>query len=117
MQGDKFVEENPQYTVTGKKLYEQDGILIGEFSFTFTAWDSTGFFRTENCDCCPTFYYFGGDNNETYESSNGEFLGESGKLPLILYPAGTKEFIINTTLLTDLTGTHPLIEHYRSWKK
>jgi hypothetical protein len=111
------VEENPQYTVTDKKLYEKDGVLIGEFSFTFTSWDSSGFFRTENCDCCPTFYYFSGENNETYESSNGEFLGESGKLPLVLYPAGAKEFSINTTLLTDLTGTHPLIEHYRSWKK
>jgi hypothetical protein len=117
MQGNKFTDENPQYTVTDKKLYEQDGMLIGEFSFTFTSWDSSGFFRTEDCDCCPTFYYFEGMNNETYESSNGNYLGESGNLPLILYPAGTTDFRINTTLLTDLSGTHSLIEHYRSWKK
>jgi hypothetical protein len=44
LQGNKFEEENPQFSVTDKKLYEKDGVLIGEFSFTFTSWDSTGFF-------------------------------------------------------------------------
>jgi hypothetical protein len=117
VQGDKFQDDNPQFLVTDKKLYEQDGMLIGEVSFTFSSWDSAGFFRTNDCDCCPTFYYFEAVNNETYESSNGEYLGENGKLPLIVFPSETKEFTFTTTFLTDLSGTHSLLEHYKSWKK
>jgi hypothetical protein len=117
IQGDKFANDNPQFIVTDKKLYELDGELIGEVSVTFTSWDSVGFFRTANCDCCPTLYYLGGDNNETYESSNGEFLGATGNLPLVVYPAGTKVFTISTSLLTDLSGTRSLMEHYNNWKK
>ncbi len=117
IEGDKFLDENPAWTIQDKKLYEKDGVLVGEVSFTFTSWDSAGFLRTKGCACCPTFYYLEEVNNESYESSNGTNLKELGKIPLVAFDAGTKEFRITTTQLTDLSDTSPLLPHYKNWKK
>ncbi len=117
IEGDKFLDENPAWTITDKKLYEKDGTLWGEVSFTFTSWDSAGFLRETGCACCPTYYYLEEVNNENYESSNGTFLKEYGKIPLIAFEPAMKEFTIRTTVQEDLSDTSPLLPHYKSWKK
>lgn len=117
IEGTQLEQDSPYLSITEKKLYEENGVLVGEFSFTFTAWDSVGFLHTTGCECCPTFYHFENTSSETYESSNGEYIGGSGMFPFVRYPAGTREFRLTTKTLDDLSGTHPLIDDYRGWKK
>jgi hypothetical protein len=118
VEGTKWEGENEHFTVTNKKLYEAEGVLVGEVSVTFTDWNAAGFLLTNKCDCCPALYHFEGVNNETFGSSNGNYLGaDGGGLPLIEFASGVKEFQIDTHYLENLDGTHPLIKHYKSWKK
>lgn len=117
VEGTKWEDENSYCTVTGKKLYEQNGVLVGEVSFTFTDWNAAGFLIESGCSCCPVLYHFEGTNNENYSASSGEYLGADGGLPLIKFASGTKQFDMDTYFLENLDGTHPLLKHYSSWKK
>lgn len=118
LEGTKWEGENEHFTVTNKKLFEANGVLVGEVSFTFTDWNAAGFLLTNKCECCPALYHFEGMNNENYASSNGNFLGaDGGGLPLIEFASGAKEFQIDTYYLENLDGTHPLTKHYKGWKK
>lgn len=116
VEGTKWEDENQAFRVTDKKLYEENGMLVGEVKFTFTAWDSVGFLRTANCDCCPVLYYLD-TSSETFESSNGTHLGEGGKLPLVSFDGKAKEFRIATVMSNSIDDTHPLLPHYKGWKK
>ena len=44
-EGEQFSEDNPHLTITDKKLYEEEGMLMGEVWFTFESADSIGFYR------------------------------------------------------------------------
>jgi hypothetical protein len=114
--GTKWEDDNPAFKVTDKKLYEENGVLVGEVKFTFSSWDSAGFLRSAGCNCCPTLYYLD-TSSETYESTNGKYLGENSKLPLVSFDGGAKEFRIATKTNSSLDDTHPLLPHYKGWKK
>ncbi|MBI5060177.1 hypothetical protein HZB60_10405 [candidate division KSB1 bacterium] len=116
VEGTKWEDENAAFRVTEKKLYEEGGVLVGEIKFTFSSWDSAGFMRAANCDCCPVLYYLD-TGSETFESSNGNYLGESGKLPLISFDGKATEFSVATVMSNSIDDTHPLLPHYHSWKK
>ena len=113
--GSGFEDANPQYQVTSKRLYEQDGKLMGDVEFTFTSLDSFGFFRKSGCDCCPVLLYCKAFD-EAYAASNGKYLGENSATPFIQWEPGTTEFTVRTSILGDLSNTHALLALWQDWK-
>ena len=67
LNGSKFEEENPRLHVTGKRLYEEKGELMGEVSYTFAHADSAGFILNAGCPVV----FIPGVNSETVVESNG----------------------------------------------
>jgi len=116
LEGSDFEDQNSAYHVTGKRLFERDGKLMGEIAFSFGSLDSIGFFRQPNCDCCPTLLYSEAFQ-ETYAESDGKYLGETSATPFIQWAPGTKEFYVKTTVLDDLSNTRALLTHWQDWKK
>jgi hypothetical protein len=115
MEGTRFEDDNPDYVVTNKELFEEDSILIGKVEFTFTDFRNIGFFKSEDCDCSPLMYYMG-DFGETYSESNGNYLGDEKDFPVIIWQSDADEIYIKTIVQEDLTGTHSLLKLYRTWK-
>ena len=116
LDGTSFESDNPGYHVTGKRLLEENGVLVGEVSFTFTSLDSVGFLTVPNCACAPIFYLMG-QSQETYVESNGRHSGESAKTPFVVWDAGTTEITVKTSLMSDVSGARDLVSHYQSWKE
>ena len=116
MEGADFEDQNPQYHITGKRLFQKDSVLMGEVTFTFTSFDSIGFFRQPNCDCCPVLLHSEAFQ-ETYVESNGAYLGDNAATPFIRWTADTKEYYIKTRIMDDMTGTRSLLAHWQGWKK
>lgn len=113
-EGEQFSEDNPYLTVTDKKLYEENEQLMGEVWFTFDSVDSVGFYRHEDCECCPWMFYFG-SLSETYVESNGTYLGTDRDFPMIIWDEGQTEFYFKTLLKEDMSNGHSLLPFYRTW--
>lgn len=114
-EGTTFEDENPNYTVTEKKLYEKDDMLMGEVHFTFSSLDSIGFYTDRSCNCSGIMYYMG-SLSETLLETNGKYLGENQDFPMIVWKAGTKEFSFKTQVKEDMSDAHSLLPLYNTWK-
>jgi hypothetical protein len=115
IEGTKFENDNPNYQVTNKELFEEDSMLVGRVEFAFTNFRNIGFFKSEDCDCSPLMYYMG-DFGESYSKSNGNYLGEEKDFPVIIWQSDADEIYIKTVVQEDLTGAHSLLKLYHTWK-
>ena len=113
-EGEQFSEDNPHLTITDKKLYEEEGMLMGEVWFTFDNADSAGFYKYGDCECCPWMLYIG-SISETYLESNGTFLGADRDFPMIVGDDGQDEFYFKTHLKEDMSNGHELLPLYKAW--
>jgi hypothetical protein len=116
IEGTNFEDDNPNYRVTNKELFETDSTLAGRVEFEFNNFREIGFYKSENCDCSPLMYFLG-DFGETYSESNGNYLGEENDFPVIVWQSDTDEIYIKNSVQDDLTGTHSLLNLYRTWKE
>jgi len=116
IEGTRFEDDNPNYTVTNKELYEEDSVLVAKVEFTFDDFREIGFYKSENCDCSPIMYYMG-SFGETFSESNGKYLGEEKEFPLVTWDSGTNELYFKTIVQEDLTNTHGLLDLYHTWKE
>ncbi|MFZ5432266.1 MAG: hypothetical protein ACOZB3_00685 [Calditrichota bacterium] len=115
IEGNAWEEDHPGYNVTGKRLFVEDGKLMGEITFTFTALDSIGFLTFPGCDCAPILYQLG-QMDESYRESNGKTMGDANNPSFIAWDSGTKEFAFQTTVLGDMEGTRSLAKQYQEWE-
>ena len=115
MEGTRFEDDNPNYDVTNKELYEADSVLNGKVDFKFKNFRDIGFFKAQNCDCSPLMYYVG-DFGETFSESNGNYLGDEKKFPVIIWQSDEKELSLKTIVQEDLSKTHSLLSLYHTWK-
>ena len=115
IEGTNFENDNPNYQVTNKELFEKDSILVGRVEFAFTNINDIGFFKSEDCECSPLMYYMG-NFGETYSESNGNYLGEEKDFPVIIWQSDVNEIYIKTIVQEDLTGAHSLLKLYHTWK-
>ncbi|NWF49434.1 MAG: hypothetical protein HXY49_02710 [Ignavibacteriaceae bacterium] len=116
LEGNRFESDNPYFTVTDKKLYEEEGMLVGEVAFKFSSIDSIGFFRDKDCDCSPFIYYLG-TMSETFIETNGTYLGGGTKdFPAISWTKKSNEFYFRTAVQQELDETVSLLPLYKTWK-
>jgi hypothetical protein len=116
LEGSSFEDENPHLRLTDKKLYEKDGVLMGEVRFTFDNMDSIGFYRTSDCECSPYMFYLG-SLSETYVESNGSYLGVNRDFPILIWEGDRDEFYFKTSILEDLSDCHSLLPLYKTWEE
>lgn len=117
LEGAKFEDDHPYLKVTGKRLLEENGVLVSEVTFTFSSLDSVGFFRRAGCDCCPVLYFNKAETgDETVTETNGRLVEGVASSPFIEWEGSAREFTFKTTALSDLSGTRSMVEYYRTWK-
>ena len=114
-QGKKIELENKGMKNVRKRLYKEDGKLMGEVSFDFDDVSTIGIFRYKNSG--PFMFYTVADGFFTsgqYESSNGSYLGE--KLPVIFWDGDQHELFYRMTLSSTTEPRRSLIPAYESWQ-
>jgi hypothetical protein len=116
LNGTSFEDDNPHLTVSDKKLYQLDSMLVGEVTFVFDNLDSIGFYRYVDCKCSPTMFYLG-SLSETFVESNGTYLGANRDLPILIWDPKADEFNFKTVVTEDITECHSLLPMYEIWKE
>lgn len=114
--GTTFENENPHYVVTDKRLFEENGVLNGEVTFTFSNADSIGFILFPDCSCASVLYYLG-SYSESFMQSNGKYLGFGRDLPVIVWEPGTSEYTFQTSVKDDMSDARSLLSLYKVWKE
>ncbi len=113
-EGEQFETDHPNMTVTDKKLYEENDVLCAEVSFTFTHIDSIGFMKFEDCSCAPLLYYLG-SLSETFNSTNGTYLGENTNMPFIKWGGKETKLNFETIVQENLSDCRSLLDLYNVW--
>jgi hypothetical protein len=95
-----------------KRLFEENGMLIGEITFTFDSLAAVRLFRYD--DESPIMYFAGNPlSSEQLVETDGTF-GRDW-MPIVFWPAETKEFYIKTRTQSEVSYRKPLLNHYRTW--
>jgi hypothetical protein len=118
LNGTKFEDDNANMKVTGKKLFEENGSVVGEVNFTFSSADSIGLFNYKGKNG-SFFMHFGksGGQSETVYESNGKIITGVSDQPFVIWDGGVSEFTFKTKINEDTTNVRKLTEHYKNWKK
>lgn len=112
LKGTKFEDYYPQFLDFSKRLYEQDGKLNGEITFSFLHYEDAGLYRYQNKG--PWMYYIGLKSDvgvDQFDTSNG-MLGTE-HMPVVFWAEGTKEFRIVSRFERGDMITHPLAAFYK----
>ena len=95
-----------------KRLFEENGMLIGEIAFTFDSLAAVRLFRYD--EESPIMYFAGNPlSSEQLVETDGAF-GRDW-MPVVFWPAGTKEFYIKTRTQSEVSYRKPLLNHYHAW--
>ena len=116
--GTTFEEENPNFNVISKELFEENGVLNGKVEFTFNDFQDIGFYHYQRSEHAPILFYLG-SFSETMLETDGEYLGgaedEDEGIPMIVWAPGTTEFTFKTALKDEMSNAHTLLNLYNLW--
>ncbi len=115
IEGTTFDDENPDWAITKKDLFEQDGVLCGKVEFTFSNMGAAKLYRTADCNCAPILL-LPGAMDETVIENNGNSVA-LGDAQVVEWPADVKEISYKTEVTSDTSAVRNLVEHYNAWKK
>ena len=114
LEGNQLEKDNPGYRNVRKKLYEQDGVLVGEISFTF---DSLSVLRLFKFDKDSPYMYFVGHplSAEQYVESNGTY-GRDW-MPVVFWPKDLKEITLRTKVVSEVSYQRSLLKNFKEWQE
>ena len=113
VQGAKFESENPGFKNVKKRLYEEDGVLVGELTMTF---DSLSALRVFKFDKDSPFMYFVGSplSSEHFIESNGTF-GRDW-MPVVFWPKEARELYVKTRVISEVAHHRGLLRNFKEWQ-
>jgi hypothetical protein len=114
-QGRKIELDNKGWKNVHKKLYQQDGKLMGEIDFDFNDVSDMGIFQYKHSG--PWMLYTVADGFFTsgqYESSNGTYMGD--KLPVIFWDSTQHDLSYTMSLSSTQEPKKSLLMNYQNWQ-
>ncbi|MDH3252731.1 MAG: hypothetical protein OEM41_08055 [Ignavibacteria bacterium] len=112
LQGNQLEKDNPGFRNAKKRLYEENGLLVGEIRFTFDSIQTVRVFQFNPTS--PYMYFVGSPlSSEQLIESNGSY-GRDW-MPVVFWPRGTKELYVKTRVVSDALYQKSLLPFYREW--
>jgi len=113
LQGNQLEKENPGFQDVKKRLFEEDGVLCGEITFTFDSLSSIRIFQYDNES--PYMYSVGSPlSSEQYVESNG--VPGREWMPIVFWPKESKELYIKTKIVSEVSFQHGLLKEFKAWQ-
>lgn len=113
LEGSNLERENPGFHNVKKRLFEQDGQLVGELSFTFDSLSTVRLFRYNHGS--PIMYFVGNPlTSEQLIESNGE--RGPDWMPVVFWERGARELYFKTRLVSEVPYQRSLLKHFHAWE-
>jgi hypothetical protein len=114
MHGGQFERDNPGYRNVEKHLYEKDGKLTGDVTFTFDSIAVMRLFQYNNQG--PLMYFVGSPlSSEVMVETDGTY-GRDW-MPIVFWPKGTKELYIKTRVVSQGSYRRSLLALFKAWEQ
>jgi len=112
--GDQLERDNPRFRNVHKRLFEKDGMLVGEVRLSF---DSLSTLRLYKYDRNSPYMMFLGapSSNEILEETNGVHGGDL--MPVIFWPSDARDFYIRTKAHPGEHKRHSLLKYFHTWEQ
>lgn len=111
--GNKLEKDNPGYREVKKRLYEENGVLCGEVSFTFDSLSSIRFFKFDKDS--PYMYYASNPlSSETLVETNG--VQPEQWMPVVFWKRDAGEFYVKTRVSSEARFRTSLLKQFRDWQ-
>jgi hypothetical protein len=113
LRGTQFEEQNPGFRDVQKRLYVEDGRLVGEIRFSFDNLQAVKLFRFD--DSSPYMYHVGTDFfSEELAATNGTYKREV--MPVIFWPKETTDFMVRTRVASETPDRKSLVDYFQRWE-
>ncbi len=114
LHGSQLERDNPGYKNVEKHLYEKDGKLNGEVTFSFDSLAVMRLFQYDNEG--PLMYFVGSPlSSEVMVETNGTY-GRDW-MPIVFWPKGTTELYIKTRVVSQGSYHRPLLALFKAWEQ
>lgn len=113
VKGTQLERENPGFKNVQKRLFEENGMLMGEISFTFDSLSAVRLFRFDQSG--PYMYFAGSPlSSEVLVVTNGT--RGPDWMPVVFWPADASEIYIRTRVVSEVPFHRSLVNSFRQWR-
>jgi hypothetical protein len=114
LKGTQLETENPGFRNARKRLYEENGMLMGEVTFNFDSLSVVHLFKFD--DDSPYMYFVGSPlSSELLLEMNGSF-GRDW-MPVVFWEKDTWELYVKTKLVSEVVHHRSLLKNFREWQE
>ena len=111
--GNKLEKDNPGFRNPKKKLYEENGVLVGEVTFSFDSLSAVRLFKFDKDS--PFMYYASNPlSSETLIETDG-VQGEQW-MPVVFWKRDAREFYVKTHVASQARYRTSLFKRFREWQ-
>jgi hypothetical protein len=111
--GEKLEKDNPGYRNVKKRLFEANGVLCGEISFSFDSLSTVRVFKFDKDS--PYMYYASNPlSSETLIETNGT-QGVQW-MPVVFWEKSAREFYVKTRVSSEGRFRTSLLKQFRAWQ-
>lgn len=113
LKGTRLEGDQPGFRNVRKRLFEEDGVLVGELTFSF---DSLSVVRIFRYDRESPFMYFVGNplSSEQLVETNGTY-GRDW-MPVVFWPKDASELYVKTRVVSEVAYHRDLLSYFREWQ-
>jgi hypothetical protein len=113
LEGTQLEKENPGFRNARKRLFEQDGVLMGEISFSFDSLSAVRLFRYDRTS--PLMYFVGSPlSSEQLVETNGT--RGPDWMPVVFWNHESTELYVKTRIVSEVSSRRGLLKHFQNWQ-
>lgn len=113
LEGSQFEKENPGFKNVRKRLYAQNGVLMGEVSFEFDSLSAVRLFRFDRSS--PLMYFVGSPlSAEQLVETNGT--RGPDWMPVVFWNRETSELYVKTKVVSEVPYQRSLLARFLEWQ-
>jgi hypothetical protein len=113
VEGTQLEKDNPGYRNVRKRLFEEDGMLMGEIVFSFDSISAVRLFRYDHSG--PLMYFAGSPlSAEQLVETNGT--RGPDWMPVVFWNREATELYVKTKIVSEVPYQHRLLKHFQDWQ-
>jgi hypothetical protein len=113
LEGTQLEKENPGFQNVRKRLFEQNGVLMGEVSFSFDSISAVRLFCYDRSS--PLMYFVGSPlSAEQLVETNGS--RGPDWMPVVFWNREISDLYVKTRVLSEVPYQRSLLKHFQDWQ-